>query len=155
MVVEYAQPSLWKYDDMTDPVPSAAVYIHPKCGLPAVPDVSQPSIDDRYAIGHCNTCTDPKRLTKKARPVEQLIRQDAYDPAVFDERRERDEMLKLARSFADDNGRTMAIKSIARMVEFVDKYGIPDFVITDRARNLALQYQPPKTKAGEKKGRGA
>jgi hypothetical protein len=65
-----------------------------KCGndRPEV-DAARPSLDDRYAVGHCS-CTPPPNTQLKPGQIKlpnwqtvPLIRADRWDPAVVDERR--------------------------------------------------------------------
>lgn len=60
-------------------------YVCSKCGGGSVePVASRPSLDDRYAVGHCARCTPrPKLVNGKMRPAVRstvaLVRADLYD----------------------------------------------------------------------------
>ena len=74
---------------------------------------SRPSLDDRYAVGHCPRCTpEPKRNTATGKMVPAvrstitLIRADLYDPGVeVESRRRKRERLVIRRAAGLTKGR--------------------------------------------------
>lgn len=146
------QLSLFSPREMADPAMPEGRYFCAKCGRDAAPDPGQPAIDPRFAIGRCSTCSDPGTITKRARPMDHLIREDHFDREKWEEGREREEMRKLVHRFMETQGRTQPPKAIHRMLELVDKYGMPGFLVTSGMRTIAAQYEPPKVK-GNKRGR--
>lgn len=87
------------------------VWVCSKCGMAGCqPLASRPSIDDRFAVGYCaGSCTpepvvDPKHPghTKPAvRATVSLVRNENWDPALLEGRRERAEEERFIRDFGN------------------------------------------------------
>lgn len=64
----------------------------------------RPSVDDRYALGYCDTCDVPiragqPRKWRDGRPTVQLIRADRFDRAAFERARASRAMADIFRRF--------------------------------------------------------
>jgi len=84
------------------------VWVCSKCGVAgAQPSAVRPSLDDRYAVGWCSSCTPPPSVLHPYRKPAALIRSDLWDANELRRRAEADAMRKLLRDFgeADDEGR--------------------------------------------------
>lgn len=118
-------------------------------------------MDDRYAVGFCNVCTDSKPR-KTARPKSQFIRADLFDHARWVEQRERATLKKHVMSVGAPGGlRLMSDRAIWESVTFFDKYGYPGWEPNAETRTFANDYahaadnRKLKTRTKDKRGRGA
>jgi len=102
-----------------------AEWVCAKCGLTgAVPLASRPPLDDRYALGYCDSWID------------------IFDREAWQERRDREDLATLVRQFADDRARqVMTLASLDRMMALFDKWGLPGFFPTDTAREQVMRYR--------------
>lgn len=113
-----------------------------KCGNPAKPIESpfgsHTAIAGGFTTGYCDTCTvaNPKSPRKKPRLTSQLIDARRFDRAVWEERREREELRKLVQT-AGLPRVSLSDHEVVRLVELGDKYGTPGLMILPTWREAA------------------
>ena len=128
------------------------------CGVDQPRPAGFTQMDDRYAVGFCDTCTDNKPR-KTARPKSQFIRADLFDRDKWTEQKERATLRKhvTALGSAGNGLQLMSDRAIWEMVTLFDKYGSPGWSPSPEIRGFAESYG--RSIAGHKpkpkRGRGA
>ncbi|MGH2465414.1 MAG: hypothetical protein ACRDGI_08135 [Candidatus Limnocylindrales bacterium] len=88
---------------------------------------ARPSLDDRYAVGHCPTCApipppaDPRRKPPAIVTV-PLVRADRWDPEIPEERRRRRADELFLEKYRDGRVNADDPKIKARAVELIARY---------------------------------
>jgi len=121
-------------------------YLHANCGTEAALDPSSPSIDPRYGLGRCHNCHDMSKPRRNALPLDHLVREDMYSPEKWEVIREKDELRRLVGRYAADDGRTLPLPAISRLVALFDKYGYGGFEASSRMRELAAVHDESSAK---------
>lgn len=149
------------FPSMPSPALITTKWVCSKCGSTDTDPQFGALMDPRYAVGYCNSCTDPDppKPRKTPRPKADLVREDAFDRAAFEVRRDRERLKELIHKYGTGIKDDLTMNQLVDLIELYDMYGSPGWSPT---AGLRKQYDDEIARRRDahaerkvKKGRGA
>ena len=123
-------------------LPSGPEWVCTNCGSPGgQPIPARPSLDPRYAIGYCNTCSKDSPERKTPRPTNQLVHIENFNRQRWQVDKDTKELKALVQEFAAGKDKVrLTGPQVVRLIELFDRYGFPGFVPNEALRADAADY---------------